>query len=126
VGPRAGLDAVAKRRIFARFEGFAAVKIQVEVFWVLTPCVVMVGYQRFRGPCCLHLQGQEILASYHNTTWRHNPEDHVLKKNLCPCRESNPDLSARSLVTVLNELSESTYVHTHTFKRYMMRCDMRY
>jgi hypothetical protein len=22
------------------------------------PCNVGVGYQRFRGPCCLHLQGK--------------------------------------------------------------------
>jgi len=31
---------------------------QVEVFWVVTPCSVVVRYQRFRGPCCLHLQGE--------------------------------------------------------------------
>jgi hypothetical protein len=24
---------------------------------VVTPCSVVVGYQRFGGPCCLHLQG---------------------------------------------------------------------
>jgi hypothetical protein len=41
----------------ARFEVFTAVKIQFEVFWVLTPSSV-VGYQRFGGPCCLHLQGE--------------------------------------------------------------------
>jgi len=29
--------------------------LQVEVFWVVTPCNVMTGYQRFRDPCCLHL-----------------------------------------------------------------------
>jgi len=32
------------------------VKIQVKVFWVVTPCSVVVG-NRFRGPCCLQLQG---------------------------------------------------------------------
>jgi hypothetical protein len=26
------------------------------VFWVVTPCSDAVGYQRFGGPCCLHLQ----------------------------------------------------------------------
>jgi len=26
-----------------------AVKIQVEVFWGVTPCSIVVGYQRFRG-----------------------------------------------------------------------------
>jgi hypothetical protein len=30
-------------------------KIQVEVFWVVTPCSAVVGYQRFRSPCCIHL-----------------------------------------------------------------------
>jgi len=29
---------------------------QVEAFWIVTSCGVVVGYQRFRGPCCLHLQ----------------------------------------------------------------------
>jgi hypothetical protein len=45
------------------------VKIQVELFWVVTPCY-------------LHLQSEdrgsmdfETLVSYHNTTWRYNSED---------------------------------------------------
>jgi hypothetical protein len=29
--------------------------IQVEIFWVVVRCSVVVGYQRFGGPCCLHL-----------------------------------------------------------------------
>jgi hypothetical protein len=28
----------------ARFEAFTAVKFQVEVFWVVTPCSVAVGH----------------------------------------------------------------------------------
>jgi len=32
------------------------VKIQVEVLWAVTPCNIVVGYQRFEGPCCLLLQ----------------------------------------------------------------------
>jgi hypothetical protein len=33
---------------------------KVEVFWVVKPCSVVVGYQRFRGPYyyLLHLQGE--------------------------------------------------------------------
>jgi hypothetical protein len=42
-----------------RHEAFAAVKNQVEVFWVVTPCRVVVGYQLFRGPCCLSIQRKE-------------------------------------------------------------------
>jgi hypothetical protein len=34
-----------------------AVKIQVEVFWVSTPCVVMVGYQHFG---CHHEDGRSM------------------------------------------------------------------
>jgi hypothetical protein len=37
----------------SRFEVFMAVKVQVEVLWVLTPRTVVIGYQFFRGPCCL-------------------------------------------------------------------------
>jgi hypothetical protein len=29
-------------------------------FWVVTPCIDVVGYQRFGGPCCLHLHGEVI------------------------------------------------------------------
>jgi hypothetical protein len=31
---------------------------QVEVFWVVSSSSVVVGHQRFIGPCCLHLQGE--------------------------------------------------------------------
>jgi len=27
------------------------------IFWVVTPCSDVVGYQCFGRPCCLHLQG---------------------------------------------------------------------
>jgi len=40
----------------ARFLVFTAVKIHIEVFWILTPRSVVVGYERFGGPCCIHLQ----------------------------------------------------------------------
>jgi hypothetical protein len=44
--------------MYARSEVFMAVKTQVKVFWVVMLCSVAVGYQCFRGPCCLHLQGE--------------------------------------------------------------------
>jgi len=40
------------------FEIFTAVRIQTVVFWAATPSGVVVGYQRFGGPCCLHFQGE--------------------------------------------------------------------
>jgi hypothetical protein len=39
-----------------RFEVFTAVKTQIKVFWAMMLCSVAVGYQHFRGPCCLQLQ----------------------------------------------------------------------
>jgi len=51
----------------ARFEVFTAVKIRVEVFWVVMPlCSVVVGYQRCRDPWCLKMQ--------HITRHCHSPE----------------------------------------------------
>jgi hypothetical protein len=32
-----------------------------EFFLVVVPCSVVVGYQRFRGPCCLHLLGCDVM-----------------------------------------------------------------
>jgi hypothetical protein len=34
-------------------------KIKIAVFWVVAPCSLVEIYQRFRGPCCLHHQGDE-------------------------------------------------------------------
>jgi hypothetical protein len=42
-----------------RFEVLTAVKIQVEIFWVMTLCSVVVEYECFRGPYCLYLQGED-------------------------------------------------------------------
>jgi hypothetical protein len=50
--------------------------VQFEVFGVVTPCNVVVEYQRFNGSCCFHLHPEnKTSASYHNTTRRHNPEE---------------------------------------------------
>jgi hypothetical protein len=48
--------------------------IQVEVVWVVMLCSVVVGCQHFRGPCCLHIQG-ETLVSYNSAIWHHDPEE---------------------------------------------------
>jgi hypothetical protein len=43
----------------------------VEVFWVLTPCSVVLGYRRFRGPCCLHLQSSPWRWRQHGSPTLH-------------------------------------------------------
>jgi len=48
-----------------RFQIFTAVKIKV--FWVVTPCSVVVIHQRFRRPCSLHLEGDMTSHQYFNT-----------------------------------------------------------
>jgi hypothetical protein len=61
-----------KKNLDVRFEVFMAVKIQVEVFWVVMSCGVVVGYQHFRGPCCLHLLKPGSLICWHPITTLHN------------------------------------------------------
>jgi hypothetical protein len=60
----------------------------VVVFWVVTPCSAVVGYQRFRGPCCLHftLKMQaawafETLVTYHK---HHSRESFKARDLSCP------------------------------------------
>jgi len=53
-----------------RFGVFTAVKIQVEVFLVVTMCNV-AGYQSFRRPCCLHLQDEVNGAGKKGHRYRH-------------------------------------------------------
>jgi hypothetical protein len=38
-----------------------AVIFEVDVLLVVTLCNVLVRYQRFGGPCCLHLQGKHLI-----------------------------------------------------------------
>jgi hypothetical protein len=46
------------------FEVLTAVSMKMAVFWVVAPCSLVEVYQRFRGPCCLHHQGDEYSSGY--------------------------------------------------------------
>jgi hypothetical protein len=61
-----------------RLEVFTEMNIQVKVFFVMTICFDVVRYVRFGGPCCRHLQEEDLgaLIFYHTTTLCHNSEDH--------------------------------------------------
>jgi hypothetical protein len=50
---------IADANFTDRFEVFAVVKIQVEVFWDVTPHSIVVGYQCFRGLCSQHLMSED-------------------------------------------------------------------
>jgi hypothetical protein len=41
------------------FEVLTAVSTKMAVFWIVAPCSLVEVYQRFRGPCCLHHQGDD-------------------------------------------------------------------
>jgi hypothetical protein len=44
------------------------------VFWVVTPCSLVEVYRRFRGPCCLHHQGNgKLLPDYTALQSRRRP-----------------------------------------------------
>jgi len=43
-----------------KFVFFTAMKFQVEFLRIVTPCGVVVGYQRFEEAVCLHLQGEDL------------------------------------------------------------------
>jgi len=55
---------------------------QIDVFWAVTSCRVVVGYHRFRvklDAACI----SKILISYHNTRHLHNPRGNLLNLHRC-------------------------------------------
>jgi hypothetical protein len=57
---------------YVGFEVLTAIGTKMAVFWVVAPCSLVDIYQRFRGPCCLHHQGDD------------NPEDSHLSMEYVP------------------------------------------
>jgi hypothetical protein len=72
--------------LWYEIEVFAAVKITTIVFWVMTPCSLVGGHQRFGGIYCLHLQvdgcsiSSKVLVTPYQMT-RHNPEDRDVEED---------------------------------------------
>jgi len=76
--------------MFARFDVYTALNVQILVFWVVAQCEVLIRYQRFGRPCSLHIQGEvsgvqvtlQLTVSYSvSPSWRRAPcgtNDHEL------------------------------------------------
>jgi len=50
------INYIVRRRDKFTLQHTPFVGFQGHMLWVVTPRSVVVGYQRFRDPCCLHLQ----------------------------------------------------------------------
>jgi hypothetical protein len=99
-----------------RFEVFTAMKIQLEVFWVVTPCSVVLGKQRFRGPCRLHLQDEDGGGMVPRNVG--TLSQHYMKSQL---RRSRFEFSVHKGIII----PEKTQIYTLQFLYGMMESGMR-
>jgi hypothetical protein len=91
-------------KLNVRFEVLTAVSTKMAVFWVVTQCCLVEVYQRFRGDCCLHRQGDEwvsalmmeaantyeTMVNFFQATRRYSLEDsHLRNLNLLHFPESS-------------------------------------
>jgi hypothetical protein len=53
----------------ARFEVFTAVKIQVDIFWLVTPCGNVVGSRSFGRSCCLLFRAKWLSVFTDTECW---------------------------------------------------------
>jgi hypothetical protein len=44
----------------AGFNVLTIASTKMAVFWVVAPCTLVEFYRRFRGPCCIHGQGDDF------------------------------------------------------------------
>jgi hypothetical protein len=84
---------------FPSVQGFRAVQIYIEVFWYITPCSLVDGYQRFGGTYCVHLMDRR---------WR----QHIPPKRWSPHTRLDFTVSQprRATVCVLPSLCAYIYV----------------
>jgi hypothetical protein len=74
--------------------------MKMAVFWVVALCSLVEVYQRFRGPCCLHHQGDETHMNVFNTDLG-NPIFEVIHKTLT----KQPQIAAKTTPPPLHLLS---------------------
>jgi hypothetical protein len=67
------------------FEVLTAEKMSIMVFWVVTPCVLVGGYQRLALFALKKeaMRSSETLVTPYKTSRRHNPEGHDRQKIYC-------------------------------------------
>jgi hypothetical protein len=51
------MEVIASKTWKVGFEVLTAVSMKMAGFWVVAPCSLVEVYQRYRGPCCHHQQG---------------------------------------------------------------------
>jgi len=97
---------------------------QVEAFWVVTPCSVVVVYYHFGGPFCFHHQG-EVKSAGHNKEvtkyWRklHNYGVHNL--HFSPNNQSD-EIKEDQMVWKCSTQAEETKL-IHKFNQKILRKD---
>jgi hypothetical protein len=70
--------------------------LKMAVFWVVAPCSLVEVYQRFRGTCCLHHEGDDGSSMYHRNVGKLLPDYTALQLRrqpmfiLAAVRTSNP------------------------------------
>jgi hypothetical protein len=101
-----------------RFQVLTVARMMTTVFWIVAPCSLVEVYRRFRGPCCLHHQGDESLimeaastpetsVNVYQTTRHNNPEDSHLKKNIrlnlgSACYQKFQNLSDHDIIIIFS------------------------
>jgi hypothetical protein len=75
------------------FEVLTAVRTKMAVLWVVEPCSLVEVYQRIRGPCCLHHQGDRRDDGGSKDLWNVGkllPDYTVLQPRRQPSSYSSP------------------------------------
>jgi hypothetical protein len=83
------------------FQVLTAVSMKMAVFWVVAPYSLVQVYQRFRGPFCLHHQGDAPMMEVF-TRPRHNDRCDRVVSNLAS-HSGGPELKSRRAAILIND-----------------------